>query len=196
MEGKTSKLAGGLGIVGTLVLTVSSVYWFSPTIEDSLKQQEFQLISKLNEKEGLYIRSFRRNKGILIHMDLDDFMNESTGDEEGAVALGIWCDSHLRRKRYFVSLDGYKKFCALSMGDVLWLGKKDEKLIDLKKFMHLHKYFQEKIFPKFHLVWDSSNLGRNYTTWKGWCEWELSEPYSSKNKYKKDEIKKYCFENP
>ncbi|AEG73275.1 hypothetical protein MHF_1021 [Mycoplasma haemofelis Ohio2] len=57
-------------------------------------------------REGLYIRSFRRNKGILIHMDLDDFMNESTGDEEGAVALGIWCDSHLRRKRYFVSLDG------------------------------------------------------------------------------------------
>ncbi|AEW45624.1 hypothetical protein MHC_03820 [Mycoplasma haemocanis str. Illinois] len=193
LEGKTSKLAWGLGILGTLLFISASVYWISLTVEDSIKQQEFQLISRLKEKKDLYIRSFRRNKGIFIHMGLHNFTDKKTEDEEGAVALSIWCDSNLRRKRHFINLDGYHRLCTLSMGDVLWLNKKSENLINLDKFPSNLETFQYQLFPYFKLSWDSIDWMRNYRTWKNWCEWKLSEPYSYKNKYKKDAIQRFCF---
>ncbi|AEW45619.1 hypothetical protein MHC_03795 [Mycoplasma haemocanis str. Illinois] len=193
LEGKTSKLAWGLGIIGSLVFISSSVYLVSPTVKDSLEDQEFQLISKLDERIDLYKRSFRRHKNSLISMALDDFINENTVEDEGSVALQIWCDANLRSKRLLVNWDGYKRFCALSMSDVLWLDKKDEGLISLNTFKDKeskNRLFSNILFPKFGLTW--TEKAENYEIWKSRCEFELSEPYSYLNKHLKADIKDNC----
>ncbi|AEG73271.1 hypothetical protein MHF_1017 [Mycoplasma haemofelis Ohio2] len=196
LEGKASKLAWGLGIVGSLVLIISSIYWISPTVQDSLEDQELQLISKSNESIDLYKRSFKRHKNTLISIGVDDFINENTVEDEGSVALHIWCDANLRSKRWLVNLDGYKRFCALSMGDVLWLDKKDEGIINSHRFFILEeedKRFSSRLFSKFGLTWKNDKHIDNYEIWKSRCESELSEPYSYLNKHLKTDIKDNCF---
>ncbi|CBY92942.1 hypothetical protein HF1_09340 [Mycoplasma haemofelis str. Langford 1] len=196
LEGKASKLAWGLGIVGSLVLIISSIYWISPTVQDSLEDQELQLISKSEKSVDLYKRSFRRHKNTLISIGVDDFISENTVEDEGSVALHIWCDANLRSKRWLVNLDGYKRFCALSMGDVLWLDKKDGNLITKNNFIFRElndQRFSSRIFFKFGLTWKNGKHTDNYEIWKSRCESELSEPYSYLNKHLKTDIKDNCF---
>ncbi|CBY92503.1 hypothetical protein HF1_04950 [Mycoplasma haemofelis str. Langford 1] len=192
LGGRTSKLIWSSGIVGSLVFVISAVYLNSPTIEHSLESKEFQLISKQDKKFKIYERIFKRHKHLLISINLDDLMGEKTSISEGSVALGFWCDNNLKRKHFFVDLDGFKRFCALSMGDVLWLEKNKEKpIIEPIEFNKKSENFQNKLFSQFNLDWNG-DLDKSYEIWKNQCEWELSKPYSIENKGKREAIGNYC----
>ncbi|CBY92506.1 hypothetical protein HF1_04980 [Mycoplasma haemofelis str. Langford 1] len=188
MEDISSKLMWGTWILSSLIFIFLTTYLSATTIEDSLEGQGLRLVSKLVDKTDLYERSFKRGRNLLIGMNLDGFMSDGTLDDEGAIALGIWCDNELKKKHFFVSLEGYRRFCALSMGDVLWLEKNKfhEKVMEEESWLNHAKEvvgydrFRNEFFSRFGLDWED-DYKRNYLTWKNWCEWELSEPYSLKN---------------
>ncbi|AEW45273.1 hypothetical protein MHC_02035 [Mycoplasma haemocanis str. Illinois] len=191
LGGRNPKLLWGSGIVGSLVFIISAVYWNSPTIGHSLESKEFQLISKQDRKFKIYERTFRRHKHLLISINLDGLMGEKTSISEGSVALSFWCDNNLKRKHFFVNLGEFKSFCALSMGDVLWLEKnKENPVINVDKF-NIDEEKIKGLFPKFNLTWND-DVGKSYEIWKNQCEWELSKPYSIENKGKQELIRNHC----
>ncbi|AEG73088.1 hypothetical protein MHF_0824 [Mycoplasma haemofelis Ohio2] len=192
LGGNASKLAWGVGILGSLSIIVSATYLTAPTIREALDDQGYRLISESQDKEELYGRSFRRYRNILIDMNIDGQMGDWIEDDEGSIALSLWCDHNLSKKRFFVSTSGYKQFCSLSMGDVLWLDKKDQRVLDIAKFLDLEKQkrFSKELFPKLQLTFNE--LKEAYDIWKNWCEFELSKPYFFESGRIKNIIKVNC----
>ncbi|AEW45446.1 hypothetical protein MHC_02920 [Mycoplasma haemocanis str. Illinois] len=192
----TSHLAWGVGVLGFLSTVISFTYWTAPPIGVALEDEGYRLISESRDKEELYRRSFLRNKNVLIDMNLDGQMNDGIEDDEGSIALNIWCDLNLSKKLFFVSLTKYKQFCALSMSDVLWLEKKGQQTLNINKFHYIlgkpEGRFKNTLFPRFRLTWDDKNLKRSYDIWKNWCEFELSKPYFFESGRIKNTIKVNC----
>ncbi|OAL09735.1 hypothetical protein A6V39_05430 [Candidatus Mycoplasma haematobovis] len=184
-----------MGIAALAILY--GIYKFSPIISQSLESEGFKLIQNAQNKEEIYKRMLVRYKDdINKDIKLDEFL---TSKEQKWVALSFWCDVETSGKKFFVSLDNHKKYCAIGVVDYLVDGKKLEGIDEGEDGMYVNsddmfkdreiflKY--QELFKKHRIKWKDLSEQEINKAWINWCK---VQKYLEKKELSKKVILNFC----
>ncbi|OAL09766.1 hypothetical protein A6V39_05375 [Candidatus Mycoplasma haematobovis] len=181
-----------MGIAALAILY--GIYKFSPIISQSLESEGFKLIQNAQNKEEIYKRMLVRYKDVINKdIKLDEFL---TSKDQKWVALSFWCDVETSGKKFFVSLDNHKKYCAMGVVDYLVDGKKlegigegeDGMYVDLNFFRENWKIDYLPLF-KEKGVKITDSFVKNREAWISWCKFQK---YSKYDALTKGIVQQYC----
>lgn len=161
---------------GMAALAILYALWKrSPVIAKSLENEGFKLVSHSKNKNEIYKRILLRyGEELNRDIKLDEYL---TAKDQKHLALSFWCDFETSGKRFFVSLDNYRKYCTMSISDYLidekevadWKQEEDSMYINDSEFYESKQKYKE-LFSQKKIIWKDEEIRENYDRWIRWCK--------------------------
>ncbi|OAL10740.1 hypothetical protein A6V39_01615 [Candidatus Mycoplasma haematobovis] len=174
------------GIAFTLAVFYA-LYKRSPTIQQSLIKEGFQLVSNSEKKKEIYNDILERHKEGINSISLDQYLIDNDRKWE---ALSFWCDLGVNNNSFFRTMEDHKKYCVMAIED----SAKDtgKKMLDSVKNLEDGKVSR---FVKQYLIVEPKNVEELGKKWLSWCQENKSKPLWRATRPLSISVYEFCYYN-